>query len=43
MKEETKKVICQCGKSKDKDGNCDGSHKKKKQLFEMNSLPFSFF
>jgi len=42
MKEETKKVKCQCGNSEDKDGYCDGSHQKKQQLFEMNNLPFPF-
>ena len=29
MKEETKKVKCQCGQSKDPNGYCDGSHQKK--------------
>ena len=42
MKEETKKVKCQCGQSKDPNGYCDGSHKKKKHLFDMNSLPFPY-
>jgi len=31
---------CGCGKTKDRNGFCDGSHKKTKQLFEMNNLPF---
>lgn len=42
MKEETKKVKCQCGQSKDPNGYCDGSHKKKKHLFDMNNLPFPY-
>ncbi len=42
MKEKTKKVKCQCGNSEDKDGYCDGSHQKKKHLFDMNNLPFPF-
>ena len=33
---------CQCGKTKDRNGYCDGSHRKN-QLFEMNSLPFPYW
>ena len=42
MKEETKKVKCQCDKTEDQDGYCDGSHQKKKHLFDINNLPFPF-
>ena len=34
---------CGCGKSRDRNGYCDGSHKTSKQLFEMNSLPFPYW
>ena len=34
---------CCCGKTRDRNGYCDGSHKRSKQLFEMNSLPFPYW
>lgn len=42
MSKELEKNKCQCGKSKDRNGYCDGSHKKTKQIFDMNNLPFPY-
>lgn len=36
------KSKCQCGRSRSRDGYCDGSHKTTKHLFDFNDLPFPY-
>lgn len=36
------RIKCQCGKTKDRGGYCDGSHNRPKHIFDMNNLPFPY-
>ena len=41
MKESSKRAKCQCGKTKDPNGNCDGSHANT-NLDEINQVLTSY-